>query len=165
MGLINESVLDIERKLKYARIVMRVLKECKLVKEFIDYTSTDNYINFARNYKKRHASLGMYTDVWYDKEACDSILGSCNFDYYLQEKYGEEFARKYHPYHLVLCYLALFDEKEYIRYACRGYGRCIIPSEYIRRALNGENYNQGKLDAEIVKGWIKQKKIMYGNKN
>lgn len=164
MGLINESVLDIERKVKYARIVMRVLKECHLVKDFIDYTTTDNYIDFAKSYKRRHAK-SVYTEVWYDRDMCGNILGACNFDYYLEQKYGRTFSRQYHPYHLVLCYLALFDEEEYIRYKYREDGKWLKPNEYIENALLGKNYDQGKLDANIVRNWIKQKEIFHGNKD
>lgn len=164
MGLIKKSVSDIERKLKYARIVMRVLKECKLFKDFIDYTSTDNYIYFARRYKNAH-KLEAYTDVWYDKQYCGSVLGSCNFDWYLEQKYGRTFSTQYNSYHLLLCYLVLFDEEEYIRYEYRDDRNGVKPNEYIEKALLGKNYGQGKLDADVVRNWLKQKEIFYGNKD
>ena len=165
MGLIKKSVFDIERKLKYARIVMRVLKECKLVREFIEYTTTDNYNNFLKNYIQKHKNC---TDVWYDKELCGSILGCCNFCYFIKEKYGREKSHQYSPYHLLLCYLAIFDEKEYMRYAsCYGSidGACVFPQEYVNNALCGMNFDQGKCDADIVKNWLTLKETFYGDKN
>lgn len=162
MGLIKKSVSDIERKLKYARIVMRVLKECHLVKEFMEYTDTNKFRRFAEKYAKSNYTCH---DVWYDKEKCASILGSCNFDYYIEEKYGREISRKYHPYHLVLCYLALFDKEEYTNYAHREEGEWISSEQYIENALQGKNYYQGFKDIEIVKKWVKLKEVLYGNKD
>lgn len=162
MGLIKKSVSDIERKVKFARIVMRVLKECKLVKEFIDYTTTLNFKEFELRYLKQNPDC---TNVWYDRERCGNILGFCNFDYYISQKYGRQRQRKYHPYHLVLCYLAIFDEEEYTIYSYREDDKWARPNEYIQKALIGANFDQGLEDADIVRKWLKIKEIYYGNKN
>lgn len=39
MGLIKESVSELEKKVKYARIAMRFLKELKLVKYFMTFVN------------------------------------------------------------------------------------------------------------------------------
>ena len=164
--MIKKSVLDIERKLDYARIVMRVLKECKLVKEFIEYTATDNYINFSKTYTRKSKEC---SDVWYDRNMCASILGCCNFSYYMVEKYGSKKGHEYSPYHLVLCYLAIFNKEEYIRYARRfGENDWVTPTQCIWNALNNTEsvrVEEGLKDAEIVKNWLTLKEILYGDKN
>ena len=162
MGLIKKSVSDIERKINYARIVMKVLKECHLVKEFIDYTKTQDYRYFTEKYMEKHTDC---TDVWYDKEYCGNILGYCNFENYLEMRYSREKSRKYNTYHLVLCYLAIFDEDEFIRYyTYRDIGE-INPQEYIEKALAHKNYNQGKFDEVIIIKWLRLKETLYGNKD
>lgn len=160
MGLIKKSVLDIERKAKYARYVMRVLKECNLVKEFIDYIDTKAYLNFAERYASKNSTC---TLLWYDKEYCANILGCCNFERYLECKYDAKKAKRCNSYHLLLCYLAIFDKDEYDRYARRDstYNSTYISSdEYIKNALHNNNYEQGCEDIEIINKWLKFKEIM-----
>ena len=158
MGLIKKSVLDIERKAKYARIVMRVLKECNLVKEFIDYIGTNDYLTFAKNYASKNSTC---TPLWYDRECCASILGSCNFEWYLERKYDAKKAKRYNSYHLVLCYLAIFDKEEYYKYVnSLGRGGLVSSDDYIEKALHNENYGQGLEDVEIVNKWLKIKEAL-----
>lgn len=159
MGLIKKSVSDIERKAKYARYVMRVLKECNMVSDFIEYTRTDNYKYFRDRYMKKHGA----TDVWYDCRTCGEILGACNFSFYFYSVKKKN--EKYNTYALVIAYLALFDEEEYERY-CRVLERdAYSASSFITRFLDYRVAETNRADIEIVKKWIKEKEILHGSKN
>ena len=72
MDLTEKPVLDIERKREYIRIVMRVLKDCRLTKEFIDYVNTTEFRNFSRKFARKNEG---YTEIWYDRDCCARILG------------------------------------------------------------------------------------------
>ena len=144
MGLIKERVLDIERKTKYAKIVMRVLKECKLVDKFTEYVRSKEYALYVKSYLNLNKSC---TSAWYDREFCASILGCCNFQIYVYSFKPP----KYNPYNLVLVYLELFETKEFRRYmADRGY----INRSFVDDTLNECAINQGTGDKEIVLSWI-----------
>jgi hypothetical protein len=159
MGLIKKSVSDIERKTKYARYVMRVLKECKMVHDFIDYTNTDNYRVFRNNYMEKHGT----TDVWYDCRTCGEILGAVNFEYYYYRK-GEK--APYNTYALLLAYLALFDEEEYEHYcSVFGHEKYDNARVYIIKFLRHNVYNISIKDIDIVNKWIKEREILYGSEN
>ena len=148
MGLIKERVLDIERKTKYAKIVMRVLKECKLVDKFTEYARSKEYATYVKIYLNSNKSC---TSTWYDREFCASILGCCNFQLYV---YRFE-PPKYNPYNLVLAYLELFETKEFKRYmASRGY---LLTRSYVDDTLNECACSQGRYDKEIVLSWILKK--------
>ena len=165
MALIKKSVSDIERKTKYARIVMRVLKECHLVKEFKEYINTAVFRDFLHYYKRSHTEC---TDVWYDKERCDEILGCCNFDYYLEKTYGREKSAKCHAYSLVLCYLALFEKEEFERYDSRNGEKGKIGIKKFMDVIFTRSFScldVGDLGILIVKNWLKLKENVYGNKD
>jgi hypothetical protein len=159
MGLIKKSVSDIERKAKYARYVMRVLKECNMVSDFIEYTRTDNYKYFRNKYMKRHGT----TDVWYDCRTCGEILGTCNFSFYFYSVKKKD--EKYNTYALVIAYLALFDKEEYYRYYSVLGRDTDSASSFITRFLDYSVMKTHTADIDMVKKWIKEKKILYGSKN
>jgi hypothetical protein len=159
MGLIKKSVSDIERKAKYARYVMRVLKECNMVRDFIEYTRTDNYRDFKNSYIKKHGT----TDVWYDCRTCGEILGAVNLGYYYFRK-GEK--EPYNTYALLLAYLALFDEEEYEHYhSVFGHEKYDNARVYIIKFLRHNVYNTSIKDIDIVNKWRKEREILYGSTN
>ncbi len=157
MGLIKKSVSDIERKIEYARIVMRVLKACHLVKEFIDYANTQDYRSFSKVYKEKHSEC---CNTWYDRELCGDILGTCSFSSFLDKKTF----KKHNPYLLLLSYLAIFNKNEFDRYSAT-HSSCGTSQKYINRVLNNQGFEQGDKDIEIVKKWITLKNVLYGDKN
>jgi len=172
MDLTEKPVLDIERKREYIRIVMRVLKDCRLTKEFKDYVNTTEFINFSKNFTKKNEG---YTEVWYDRDCCARILGCCNFINYL---YHNGRKNTYNPYNLLLCYLALFNEDEFKRYyslppKSAEYSKPPNPMEFVYGKLAEPDgnapawrgYEFGDKDRELVRKWIKIKEAIYGDKN
>ena len=123
MDLIKKSVSDIERKTKYARIVMRVLKECHMIQDFIAYTKTENYKGFKKRYMQEHNT----SDVWYDCDSCTEILGTCNLSVYYN------YREPHNTYLLVIAYLALFCEEEFEIYQLRNGDKKDTPQEFIEK--------------------------------
>ena len=62
MDLTKKSVSDIEKANKCARVAMRILKECNLVKEFIEYTNTATYDYFAKRYSEKNNTSAYWCD-------------------------------------------------------------------------------------------------------
>ena len=148
MALIKKQVSDIERKLKYARIVMFILKKYGVVKEFIEYTQSEDYHILAIEYLKENKDCSL---VWYDKDLCAEVLGMCNFSAFLQKKGMYNL----NPYRLLLAYLFLFEREEYNAY-CTKYG---FTNDF---DLMLEMF--GKHELSILKQLRQLKKLGYGNK-
>ena len=157
MGLIKKSVSDIERKAKYARYAMRVLKECHMVQDFMEYTKTDSYKEFKKMYMKKYKT----SEIWYDYNKCIEIFGTiCILNYY----YEKNMKRPYNSYTLLMAYLALFDKEEFERYKwC--YGNAYEANEYIKKFLNKEIFETSDRDVEILNKWIKQKEALHGSQD
>jgi hypothetical protein len=154
MALIKKQVSDIERKLKYARIVMFILKKYGVVKEFIEYTKSEAYHILAIEYLKENKDCSL---VWYDKDLCADVLGMCNFSAFLEKK------GIYHldPYKLVLAYLFLFEREEYNAY-CIKYG---LTSFHINNYLGFDSLILlSGHDLRIFKQLKQLKELGYGNK-
>jgi hypothetical protein len=158
MGLIKKSVSDIERKVKYARYVMRVLKECHMVQDFIGYTDTANYKEFKERYMKKYNT----SEVWYDYRSCAEILGSVNISTYYCN-----FKEPHDTYALLLAYLAIFDEEEYeyYRFTIGRDDDDENASAYIAKFLNRKVYGTNTGDIMIVIKWLKHKEALYGSKD
>ena len=157
MGLIKKSVSDIERKVKYARYVMRVLKECRMVQDFIGYTDTANYKTFKEQYMKKYNT----SEAWYDYRSCAEILGSVNISAYYRN-----FKEPHDTYALLLAYLAIFDKEEYEYYRFTiGRDDYDNASAYIAKFLNHRVYGTNTGDIMIVKKWLKHKEALYGSKD
>jgi hypothetical protein len=157
MGLIKKSVSDIERKVKYARYAMRVLKECHMVQDFIGYTDTANYKTFKERYMKKYNT----SEVWYDYRSCAEILGSVNISAYYRI-----FKEPHDTYALLLAYLAIFDEEEYDHYRFTiGRYKDDNASAYIIKFLNHKVYATNTGDIMIVMKWLKHKEALYGSKD
>lgn len=156
MGLIKKSVSDIERKIKYARYAMRVLKECHMAQDFIEYTNSDNYKSFKERYMQRHKDC---SEVWYDYDNCIDIFGTVNISYYFSRKNRKE---PYNTYALLIAYVALFDEEEYYRHG-KCYGKEYSPSQFITKFLGAEIFETTDKDIAMLKKWIKHKEALYGN--
>ena len=158
MGLIKKSVSDIERKVKYARYVMRVLKECHMVQDCIGYTDTANYKTFKERYMKKYNT----SEVWYDYRSCAEILGSVNISAYYRN-----FKEPHDTYALLLAYLAIFDEEEYeyYRFTIGRDDDGENASAYIAKFLNHKVYETNTSDIMIVKKWLKHKEALYGSED
>ena len=157
MGLIKKSVSDTERKIKYAKYAMRVLKECHMVQDFIEYTKSDNYKYFKERYMEKHKT----SEIWYDYDECTEIFGTVNFACYYYTKHIKE---PYNSYALLIAYLALFDKEEYYRYVQR-YDKGYESNAYIKTFLNGGIYETTNKDIKILKKWIKYKEALHGNQD
>ena len=165
MGLIEKSVSDIERKTKYARIVLRVLKECNLLKEWSEYITTKEYQNFAEQYAKLYENC---TKLWYDRENCADIFGSCNFSYFIERycsRVGGNGGAK--MVQLLLAYLAIFEEKEYYAYCKAQMTDIEKPADFIASVLSENTYDFLSLDGfrDIIEKWLKIKNVKDGNEN
>lgn len=158
MGLIKKSVSDIERKVKYARYVMRVLKECHMVQDFMGYTKSENYKNFKKRYIQRHKDC---SEIWYDYDTCGDIFGTVNFSNFYFNKHMKE---PYNSYALLIAYIALFDEEEYNRYG-KCYSQEYSPNQFIVKFLEGRIYETNSRDIGMLKKWIKHKEALYGSKD
>lgn len=157
MGLIKKSVSDIERKAKYARIVMQVLKECHMVQDFIAYTKTENYKGFKKRYMQKHNT----SDVWYDYDSCTEILGTCNLSTYYRN-----YKEPHNTYLLVIAYLALFHEEEFKIHQLRVNGdKKDTPQEFIEKFKQLKLYDCKRQDLPILEKWFKLKEALYGGKN
>lgn len=157
MDLTKKSVSDIERKLKYARYAMRVLKDCHLVHEWVEYTKTDNY----KRLKVKDIEENKTTSAWYDYDNCGSIFGRVNFSQYFWMHCRKE---PYNTYVLLNAYLALFDEEEFNKHG-KVYSTMFNAKEYIKKVLNKEAYGINDNDVKMVKKWIKEKETLYGSKD
>jgi hypothetical protein len=151
MDLTKKSVSDIERANKCARIAMRILKECNLVKEFIEYTNTATYDYFATQYANKNNT----TTHWCDRKKCVDVFGCCNFESFLSKKWLKPVS----VYELTFFYLALFDEKEYMdvltsnKYIYHYVIKLVSDSIEIQK-YSGKNLANGK----IVNHWFELKK-------
>lgn len=101
--MFNEEILQQGDKRKYVQIVLRVLKECRLLSAFREYIRTPQYEAFATSYAKKEGT----TTLWYDRKAYYSILGCCNFGAFLFTKYGS--ATEADVYPLIIIYTSMFE--------------------------------------------------------
>ena len=152
MDLTKKSVSDIERANKCARVAMRVLKECNLVKEFIKYTHTTTYNYFATQYANKNNT----TTYWCDRKECVDVFGCCNFESFLSKK----LLKPVSLYELTFFYLALFDEKEYedVLASSSDYVYRHI-SDIVFNSIENQKYSGANLaNGKIVNHWFELKK-------
>lgn len=107
MGLIKESVSELEKKVKYARIAMRFLKELKLVKYFIDYTKTPEYQKYLKGSIIAQENTSY---IWYDRTCCASVFGVCDFDSYMKKV---DIQYSFSIFELFIAFLIIFYPEEY----------------------------------------------------
>ena len=151
MDLTKKSVSDIERANKCARIAMRILKECNLVKEFIKYTHTATYNDFATRYARKNNT----TTYWCDRKKCTDVFGCCNFESFLSKKWLKPVS----VYELTFFYLALFDEKEYIDVLASNKNIYDYIVELVSNSIEIQKYSGKNLaNGKIVNHWFELKK-------
>lgn len=110
--MFDENILNQGNKRKSAQIVLRVLKECKVINEFHAYLKTSTYNEYANFY----AASRNTSTLWYDRDRYFNILGCCNFDGFLRSN-----GKHLQPYYLVLIYTAMFEEELYHKEKCVNY--------------------------------------------
>ena len=110
--MFDENILNQGNKRKSAQIVLRVLKECKVINEFHAYLKTSTYNEYAKCY----AESCNTSTLWYDRNRYSNILGCCDFDGFLRRN-----GNLLQPYYLVLIYVAMFEEKLYHEEKCVNY--------------------------------------------
>lgn len=151
MDLIKKSVSDIERANKCARVAMRVLKECNLVKEFIEYTHTTTYNYFATQYANKNNT----TTYWCDRKKCVDVFGCCNFESFLSKKW----LKLVSLYELTFFYLALFDEKEYMDVLASNKNIYLYVVKLVSDSIEIQKYSGKNLaNGKIVNHWFELKK-------
>lgn len=151
MDLTKKSVSDIERANKCARIAMRILKECNLVKEFIEYTNTDAYDFFATHYANKNNT----TTYWCDRKECVDVFGCCNFESFLSKKWFKPVS----VYELTFFYLALFDEKEYMNVLASNKNMYDYVIKLVSDSIEIQKYSGANLaNGKIVNHWFELKK-------
>lgn len=110
--MFDENILNQGNKRKSAQIVLRVLKECKVINEFHAYLKTSTYNKHAQCYTVNHNT----SILWYDRRKYSNILGCCDFDAFLRKN-----GNLLQPYYLVLIYTAMFEEELYHEEKCVNY--------------------------------------------
>lgn len=108
MDLTKKLASDIERINKYKRVFSRFIKEIGLSKYWQKYLEDSSYKEFNKMFISKHESK--YSDIWYDRPSCMNILGMCNFEAFLERKYG---LYGIETYRLFSFYLALFWKEEF----------------------------------------------------
>ena len=153
MDLTKKSVSDIERANKCARIAMRILKECNLVKEFIEYTHTTTYNDFATRYAHKNNT----TTYWCDRKKCTDVFGCCNFESFLSSY--KKWLKPVSVYELTFFYLALFDEKEYIDVLASNKNIYDYVVKLVSDSIEIQKYSGNNLaNGKIVNHWFELKK-------
>ena len=110
--MFDENILNQGNKRKSAQIVLRVLKECKVINEFYAYLKTSTYNEYAKCYAENNNT----SRLWYDRRKYSNILGCCDFDSFLKRN-----GKQLQPYYLVLIYIAIFEEELYHEEKCINY--------------------------------------------
>ena len=142
--MFDENILNQGNKRKSTQIVLRVLKECKVINEFHAYLKTSTYNDYAKCYAERFNT----SILWYDRCKYSNILGCCDFDGFLKRN-----GTHLQPYYLILIYTAMFEEKLYHEEKCVNYHYDVV------RFINEELEYLTEESLKIVRRWEKIKKI------